>query len=104
MMCVDLTSDDAETAAVSQNSVVWNDRDCTPSHVWNDRDTTSSHVWTIVSENVVSQAVQHGTRFLLCRGDVTLSIAVRQLPHFLLRATSRVDNVFALRYNAETSV
>jgi len=84
--------------------VVWNDRDCTSSHVWNDRDSASPHAWTIVSEDIVSQAVHHGTQFMLRRSDVVLSIAVRQLPHFLLRATAHVDSVFALRYNAETSV
>jgi len=72
--------------------------------VWSGHDITSSHVWNVVSENVVSQAVQHETQFLLCRGDVILSVAVRQLPYFTLRPASRVQNIFGLRYNSETSV
>ncbi|CAH1797394.1 unnamed protein product [Owenia fusiformis] len=74
--------------------------------IYNDREYKSSHNWVLISDSLLSSAVEHGTIFNLRQGEVGLMVSIRKLPHFNLteEVLDPKMNKFVLRLNSETSV
>lgn len=84
---------------LSQGVVVWNDKEMSGSG-------GSTHTWTLVCDQLLSRALEHGTVLQLRHGDVSLLAFVRRLPHFNLTedVIDPKSNKFVLKLNSETSV
>ena len=74
--------------------------------IYNDRDYRATQTWTLICDQLLSRAVEHGTQFNLKQGDVSILVTVRRLPHYNLteEVIDPKTNKFVLRLNSETSV